>query len=304
MTLRDALHAASCRDDRAARATGSRKGDGRRDFEVHAAFPASSVVPMEAALRRAWEKGRAAWPKVELDEEVFAAHVLSKLAPDAGAEEVDRLDAAGLYLACACARGVPSALAELDLHVLAKVPEFLARIQGSSALPDEVRQILRERLLVGAGGEPPRIATYSGEGPLAAWVRVAAVRTALNLLEKMDERLGHDSRAIERADAATTPEQEVAASPPARDVPRGARAGGLGAPRRAANRAPPALRRGSHRRRDRRAARHQPGDGRPVALDGARASSCARRSAWSTAGSGSLPPRRRASSRGRGAGWT
>ena len=94
--------------------------------------------------------------------------------------------------------------------MLAKVPEFLARIQGSSALPDEVRQILRERLLVGTGGEPPRIATYSGEGPLAAWVRVAAVRTALNLLEKMDERLGHDSRAIERAEAATTPEQEVA----------------------------------------------------------------------------------------------
>jgi RNA polymerase sigma-70 factor len=39
---------------------------------------------------------------------------------------------------------------------------------------------------------------------------VTAVRTALNLLEKMDERLGHDSRAIERAEATTTPEQEVA----------------------------------------------------------------------------------------------
>jgi RNA polymerase sigma-70 factor (ECF subfamily) len=165
---------------------------------------------MHAALRRGWETGRAAWPAVELGEEAFEAHVRSKLSPDAGAQEIDRLDAAGLYLACACARGVPSALAELDLRVLAKVPEFLARIQGSSALPDEVRQILRERLLVGAGGEPPRIATYSGEGPLAAWVRVAAVRTALNLLEKMDERLRHDSRAVERAEATTTPEQEVA----------------------------------------------------------------------------------------------
>jgi RNA polymerase sigma-70 factor (ECF subfamily) len=164
---------------------------------------------MHTALRRGWETGRAAWPTVDLDEAAFAGHVLSKLPPDADAEQVDRRDAAGLYLACACARAVPSALAELDRHVLTRVPEFLARIQGSTALPDEVRQMLRERLLVGTHGEPPRIATYSGEGPLAAWVRVAAVRTALNLLEKMDERLGQDSGAVARLQATTTPEDEV-----------------------------------------------------------------------------------------------
>jgi RNA polymerase sigma-70 factor (ECF subfamily) len=165
---------------------------------------------MDAALRRAWKDGRAAWPTIELDEASFGEHVRSKLSPGAGAEDVARLDAPGLYLACACMHGLPAALAELDRHVLARVPEFLARIQGSSALPDEIRQILRERLLVGTGGEAPRIATYSGDGPLAAWVRVVAVRTALNLLEKMDERLGHDSRALERGETTTTPEQEVA----------------------------------------------------------------------------------------------
>jgi RNA polymerase sigma-70 factor (ECF subfamily) len=164
---------------------------------------------MDAALRRGWEAGRAAWPSVELAEDVFTSHVRSKLAPDAGAADVERRDVAALYLACACARGVPAALAELDRHVLSLVPDFLARIQGSSALADEVRQMLREKLLVGSDGESPRIATYGGEGPLAAWVRVAAVRTALNLLEKMDERVGHDSAALDRARAATTPEQEV-----------------------------------------------------------------------------------------------
>src|SRR5262245_56564611 len=167
---------------------------------------------MEAALERAWETARAAWPQVELARDAFAVHVRSKLAPAAAPEDVERLDAAGLYLACACAHGIASALAEFDLHLLGKVPAFLARIQGSSALPDEVRQILRERLLVAGAGESPRIATYAGDGPLAAWVRVAAVRTALNLLEKMDERLGHDSRAIQAAAAATTPEQDVSES--------------------------------------------------------------------------------------------
>jgi RNA polymerase sigma-70 factor (ECF subfamily) len=168
---------------------------------------------MEAALEQAWERGRAAWPNVELAQGVFAAHVLAKVGPAGAHEAVERLDAAGLYLACACAQGIGSALAALDRHVLAKVPEFLARIQGSSALPDEVRQILRERLLVAsAPDEPPRIAAYSGDGPLAAWVRVAAVRTALNLLEKKDEQLGHDSRAVGAAAAAATPEQDVSAS--------------------------------------------------------------------------------------------
>jgi RNA polymerase sigma-70 factor (ECF subfamily) len=166
---------------------------------------------MKAALKRRWEEARAAWPAIDLDEQIFAAHVASKLAPDARPEDVDRLDAAGLYLACACARAVPSALAEFNLRILSKVPEFLARIHASSALPDEVRQILSERLLVGASGEPPRIATYSGEGSLAAWVRVAAVRTALNVLEKMDEKLARaDSDAVERVKAPTTPEHEVA----------------------------------------------------------------------------------------------
>jgi RNA polymerase sigma-70 factor (ECF subfamily) len=167
---------------------------------------------METELSRRFQEGRAAWPHVDLDEEVFAAHVRSKLQPNATPEDLERLDAPGLYLACACAHGMPSALAALDLHVLTRVPEFLARIQGSSALPDEIGQILRERLLVGTDGEPPRIATYSGEGPLAAWVRVAAVRTALNLLEKMDERLTHDSRAIDGVRTTTTPEQEVASA--------------------------------------------------------------------------------------------
>ena len=167
---------------------------------------------MQNALQRLWVAGREAWPAVELAEATFVAHVQTKVVPGARDEDVSRLDAGGLYLACACAHGVPAALAALDRHVLARVPEFLARLQGSSALPDEVRQIMRERLLVGSDGELPRIATYSGQGPLAAWVRVTAVRTALNLLEKMDERVGPDSGALEQLATGTTPAQEVAAA--------------------------------------------------------------------------------------------
>jgi RNA polymerase sigma-70 factor (ECF subfamily) len=162
---------------------------------------------MDEALRRLWQVGREAWPGVELDEATFVAHARAKLAPGA---DPPQLDGGGLYLACACARGLPAALAELDRHVLAKIPEFLARIEGSSALPDEVGQILRERLLVGVDGKPPRIAAYAGQGPLGAWVRVAAVRTALNLLENMDEQPASDG--FDELPAPTSPAQEVAAA--------------------------------------------------------------------------------------------
>ena len=44
-----------------------------------------------------------------------------------------------------------------------------------------MRQRLRERLFVGSDGEPARLASYSGRGPLGTWVRIAAIRLALNL---------------------------------------------------------------------------------------------------------------------------
>jgi hypothetical protein len=39
---------------------------------------------------------------------------------------------------------------------------------------------LRERLLVRRGDRPARIADYPGRGALARWLRVTAVRVALN----------------------------------------------------------------------------------------------------------------------------
>jgi RNA polymerase sigma-70 factor (ECF subfamily) len=76
------------------------------------------------------------------------------------------------------------------------VGAFVAHIDASADFADEVRQQLRERLLVGA---QPRIADYRGQGALGGWLRVAAVRTALTI-----------KRAASRAEIA-------APSPPAPD---------------------------------------------------------------------------------------
>ncbi len=151
-------------------------------FASHAAT-AAPAEELEAALRAAFETGALAWPGVPLDARQFAAH-LGQHAPRSG-DLLAWLAAAhrsDLFLACACAQSNPAALSLFDQRLLAEVPSFLQRRHASPELGEEVRQLLRERLLLPArGGGPPRISAYAGRGPLATWVRVAALRLVATL---------------------------------------------------------------------------------------------------------------------------
>jgi RNA polymerase sigma-70 factor (ECF subfamily) len=72
---------------------------------------------------------------------------------------------------------------------------------------DEVRQRLRQKLLVGT---PPRLEAYDGRGPLRAWIRVTTARLAIDLLRERGEELSDDPEAGERiADPAASPELEA-----------------------------------------------------------------------------------------------
>jgi RNA polymerase sigma-70 factor (ECF subfamily) len=92
------------------------------------------------------------------------------------------LHAADLYLACGCSLGDPSALAEFDARHLSQIGAFVAHIRTEPIFVDELRQFLREKLLLGNRETPPKIVDYAGRGPLGGWVRIAAIRTAYNLL--------------------------------------------------------------------------------------------------------------------------
>ncbi len=140
----------------------------------------SAETPDDELLQRltpALEEVRAAWPELELQPAPFAAH-LARYAP---AGRLEGLHVADLYLAWACARREPAALLALERllqHVVALA------VRGGVAPPDEVRQVLLEKLLMGtAEREQPRILDYGGHAPLERWLRVAALRTALNLRE-------------------------------------------------------------------------------------------------------------------------
>jgi RNA polymerase sigma-70 factor (ECF subfamily) len=127
---------------------------------------------VEELLRRA----RAEWPQIELADAVAAEHFAAR--PEAD------LHAADLYLSCACAAGVQAALSIFETRYLSQVKVFLGRMKPSPTLVDDVTQTLRVRLLVAAPGGVPRIVEYGGRGSLTSWLRVAAIRLAIDLLKQ------------------------------------------------------------------------------------------------------------------------
>jgi RNA polymerase sigma-70 factor (ECF subfamily) len=129
------------------------------------------------------ERARAAYPQFAVDPAAFAAHV----AACARAGGHSKLNAEDLYLAFASAQGDREALALIEQRHLAEIGRFIAHLRGQPSFVDEVRQHLRERMLVGTGtpaDRAPKILDYSGRGPLGAFIRVSAVRQALDLIEK------------------------------------------------------------------------------------------------------------------------
>jgi RNA polymerase sigma-70 factor (ECF subfamily) len=110
---------------------------------------------------------------------------------------------ADLELAAACVAGDAGALARFDREHLTGVGTYVCRIDAAAQFAEEVRQRLRERLLVAPAGERPRIADYAGRGPLAGFVRAAAVRIAIDLKRlRTDEPMGPEEVAQLPLDAA------------------------------------------------------------------------------------------------------
>jgi RNA polymerase sigma-70 factor (ECF subfamily) len=167
------------------------------------------VEALEPALMTLVETGRAAWPMIPLDSDVFMTHVADSVRtrPDV-AKAITDLHGADLFLSCACARGIRAALAEFDRVHLSNVPAFVRRIDGSPAFADEVVQTMREMFLIPAHGGKSRIGEYSGRGALSSWVRVVALRTALRL--HREQRRASSSIGLEdRSELAGTVDPEL-----------------------------------------------------------------------------------------------
>lgn len=133
------------------------------------------------AVRRGLQEARAAWPAILLPDEVFATYAGARVC---NAGNLEDLDWAELYLACACGRGDPHALRAFDQHYLREVPGAVAHVGLARSDVDEIVQEIREKLFVARAGETPRIDTYAGGGSLHGLVRVMAVRAAISLTRR------------------------------------------------------------------------------------------------------------------------
>ncbi len=135
-------------------------------------------------------------PELDLPAEVFRRY-LEERVPKGGT--LADLRIADLYLACACSRGDALALKRLEQAWTQVVLPPLLRMDRSGVLADETRQQLWQRLFT-RDGNHARITEYAGRGSLLSWLRIAAVRTALNLRRKdhahpVDEGVGLDTLA-------------------------------------------------------------------------------------------------------------
>lgn len=112
---------------------------------------------------------RAAWPELQIDAVAFAEQL--------GARATTHLP--DLYLAFACGRAEPAAVRLLEDRYIARLDPVLTRVLSDATDRDEVKQRLREKLLVAK-----KIAEYSGKGELFSWLAVAATREAISLARK------------------------------------------------------------------------------------------------------------------------
>jgi RNA polymerase sigma-70 factor (ECF subfamily) len=169
----------------------------------------TAALAVEEALSALLARARAAWPALDVGDEAFLDHLSATLsAEDDLLSALSALHAADLYLAAACAMQHPAALAEFERLHIAAVPRALSRLGPTQDFIEEVQQMLRERLLVSRGGAA-RIADYSGRGALGAWVRIAAVRTALGLRRTRKEALGRRGTLPDQAAEVTDPDIEA-----------------------------------------------------------------------------------------------
>jgi RNA polymerase sigma-70 factor, ECF subfamily len=138
--------------------------------------------------RRLWTivaEGRAAWPGLAVEPVDVVAFLGRQMTAELADAALDGLRPADLYLATACAKGLPGAVAAFDRDYMREVDIALARMRITPARLADVKQLVRQRLFVSneAGGAG-KISEYGGRGDLRRWVRSVAVRTCLNDMRK------------------------------------------------------------------------------------------------------------------------
>lgn len=163
------------------------------------AWPARAEVGDELAERLVALCAAARRERPELDDAIDERALVGALAARAPAHDViaylARCHPGDLALALAASRGHPAAIAALERDHRGVLDAVCWRYATPGHGVEDLRQILREKLYVAPPGGRPKLAEYAGQGGLATWLRITAVRALLDLGKRKD-------RAREAPDAA------------------------------------------------------------------------------------------------------
>jgi len=147
-----------------------------------------------------YQEGLRKWPRIQLAFEAFARHCEALFDSQGTA---DGRDGADVFLCCACALGDREALRTFEHEVGSVARLAISRVRDDSAFVDETLEEVWDKLLFGPSA---KVAQYGGLGPLGAWVRVAASRTALDRCRSLGVAM---ARHVELTDALAACEESA-----------------------------------------------------------------------------------------------
>jgi RNA polymerase sigma-70 factor, ECF subfamily len=146
----------------------------------------------ELTLAALCSDAAAVWPEVIVEPAAVIAALADKLA-DRDPPALAVANVAELHLALGCARGDARAITAFDRAYLEVVPAALAGMQLPAATVEDVRAIVRDKLLL---GDPPRILEYAGRGRLRGLVQVTATRAAIDRIRSTAREVELPDRAL------------------------------------------------------------------------------------------------------------
>ena len=149
------------------------------------------AAPVAALLAGALAQTRTRWCEpAALDSQLLVDALLARIDGESDpAAALERLVLCDVLAVVACLGGDRAALAALEREVRTTAARVVARLGGNAPPAEDLVQELLVKLLV---GPPPKLAAFTGHGPLHAWLHVAAMRTAISMMRRAREDSADD----------------------------------------------------------------------------------------------------------------
>jgi RNA polymerase sigma-70 factor (ECF subfamily) len=163
---------------------------------------------LAATLSRLWKEGQAAHPTLTVDAERFARELGARRAE----RELDlgEIVAGDFTLALAALAGDRGAISTFEATVMAPLTRKLGSLTRDAEVVDLTVRTVRESMFVGTERRRPKLAMYTGQVPLGAFVLLVGKRELASLARKRPREVPvGDAEALDGQDPHHDPELET-----------------------------------------------------------------------------------------------